>query len=90
MPATVFMLTISLLGQAPEADAKLDTSRITAKQYRKYVEFLASDKLKGRRVDTPELILAAEYILQHWKKNGVQPGNQGKYLQAFEWKGRWG
>jgi hypothetical protein len=80
----------SLFGQAPAAESQLPTPHITEQQYRKHVEFLASDKLEGRKVDSRGLVLAAEYIVGHLKKASIQPASAKGYLQAFLWKGNWG
>ena len=55
--------------------------QITAKELHEYVEFLASDSLKGRKPGTPEINVAATYILDHFKAAGLKPiGENG-----FQW-----
>jgi len=48
-------------------------SQITAKILHDEVKFLASDSLKGRKPGTPEINVAAAYILKHFKANGLKP-----------------
>ena len=48
-----------------------------------HIKFLASDKLKGRGLGTPELDTAAQYIANKFKSYGLKPlGNS--YFQVFE------
>lgn len=54
---------------------------ITPALLRQYVEFLASDSLKGRKPGTPEIEVAARYIRDHFQKAGLQVmGDDG-----FQW-----
>ena len=64
--------------------AKL-TPVFSSKRMLKHIEFLASDKLKGRGIDLPEIETAANYILEKFKEYGLQPGSDnGTYIQEFE------
>ena len=57
---------------------------IRADELREKVTYLASNELKGRGNGSPELRLAAEYIADVFKKNGVKPaGDSGTYFQNF-------
>ena len=50
-----------------------------------HVRFLASERLTGRGVDTPGILLARDYIAGEFGKAGLQPGgDNGTYLQRFE------
>lgn len=57
--------------------------KITAKNLHDDVEFLASDSLKGRKPGTPEINIAAAYILDHFKANGLRPLAENGF-QYFE------
>ncbi len=57
----------------------------SAKQIKKHISFLASDKLKGRGTSSPEEIVAANYIAKQFKKIGLTPF-QSSYLKAFTYK----
>ncbi|MCX6281037.1 MAG: M20/M25/M40 family metallo-hydrolase [Bacteroidetes bacterium] len=46
---------------------------VTARDLKDYVYFLASDSLKGRKPGTPEMNVAAKYILEHFKAAGLKP-----------------
>jgi aminopeptidase YwaD len=56
---------------------------------RKHVEYLASDKLEGRRAGEPGANLAGEYVAEQFRKIGLRPGGDknGKpgYKQAFSY-----
>jgi len=53
----------------------------TAKELHDYVEFLASDSLKGRKPGTPEINVAATYILDHFRAAGLKPMAE----KGFQW-----
>ena len=46
--------------------------QITAKDLHDYVQFLASDSLKGRKPGTPEINVAAKYIRDHFAAAGLK------------------
>jgi Peptidase family M28/PDZ domain len=53
----------------------------------KHLEYLASDKLKGRGTGTKEELKAAKYIAKQFKKIGLQPkGDAGTYFHHFSFK----
>lgn len=48
------------------------------------VYFLADDRLEGRRTGTPGEMLAANYLVEKFQQEGLQPkGDNGSYIQAF-------
>jgi len=56
----------------------------SAKRMMKHIKFLASDKLRGRGLGTPGIELAANYIVEQFKKIGLKPGGEnGDYFQSF-------
>lgn len=56
---------------------------ITAAELHDYVQFLASDSLKGRKPGSPEINVAADYILGHFIAAGLTP-MADKGFQWFE------
>jgi aminopeptidase YwaD len=48
------------------------SNEITARDLQSYVGFLASDSLKGRKPGTPEINVAAAYIRDHFKADGLK------------------
>ncbi len=49
----------------------VNAQSITEKDLKETIYFLASDSLKGRAPGTPEMKVAAEYIREQFKKNGL-------------------
>src|SRR3954454_8017395 len=66
--------------------ATLDAN--TQANLRKHIEYLASDKLEGRRTGEPGATLAAKYVQDQFAKVGLKPGAGGgngkaSYMQRF-------
>jgi len=57
-------------------------AQVSAERIRKHVEFLASDKLEGRRAGTPAEAEAAKYIAKEFRSYGLEPAAPN-YLQPF-------
>lgn len=57
---------------------------ITATELKEHLYVLASDKYKGRETGKEGQRMAAEYISNEFKKDGVKPGNNGSYFQDFD------
>jgi hypothetical protein len=79
----VLLFTIALGGLA--IGQKADP---TEANLRRTIEYLASDKLEGRRTGEPGATLAAKYIADQFKKVKLKPGVAGtngkqSYLQPF-------
>lgn len=65
-----------------KAQAKADTATIT--NLRAHIKYLADDKLEGRRTGTAGELLAMQYIIEQFKKNGLSPKGTNGYVQEFE------
>jgi opacity protein-like surface antigen len=60
---------------------------ISEKNLRKHIEYLASDKLKGRATGTSEEHKAAKYIAKQFRKIGLTPkGDQGTWFHQYTFK----
>ncbi|HEY6220685.1 MAG TPA: M28 family metallopeptidase [Gemmatimonadaceae bacterium] len=59
-----------------------------ASQWWSHVEFLASDRMKGRETGSPEHREAAEYIARHFKEAGLTPGGTSGYFQPVPFVSR--
>lgn len=59
-------------------------STINAEELKEHLYVLASDKYQGRETGRIGQKMSAEYIEKEFKKDGVSPGNKGKYYQTFE------
>ena len=58
-------------------------SEVSAERIARHVEFLASDKLQGRRAGTPAADQAADYIARQFKGFNLKPAATAGFLQTF-------
>ncbi|MBC5992643.1 M28 family peptidase [Pontibacter cellulosilyticus] len=89
-----FILGLCLLAvmhQAPAQDLKLDKKvtkslkKVEPEDIKKHIWYLADDKLLGRKPGTPGYETAVAYVIDQYKKMGVQPGGEnGTYLQTVK------
>ncbi|MBL0744756.1 M28 family peptidase [Chryseolinea lacunae] len=80
---TAFMLTsLATIGQKKIVQAV--TRTVTAQDAEAHLTFLASDEMRGRDTGSPELDIAANYIVAQFRSNGIGhvPGASG-YFQEF-------
>ncbi len=57
---------------------------INAKEADRIIRVLAADEMRGRKIFTPEIDKAADFIAAEFKAAGLQPlKNSGSYLQPF-------
>ena len=49
-----------------------------------HVMYLASDSLEGRRTGTPGELKAMQYVIDQFKKDGLQPAGTNGYIQEFD------
>jgi Zn-dependent M28 family amino/carboxypeptidase len=66
-------------GLSPEQAA----ATITPSDVYAHIEFLASDAMRGRNTPSPELEIAANYIVSQYKLLGFEPGGEGGTF--FQW-----
>jgi aminopeptidase YwaD len=79
---TIFLLSISSFAVA-QFSKKASKGTLAAVQA--HVNFLADDKLEGRRTGSNGEKLAYEYISTTFKNYGLSPkGDNGSFIQAFE------
>ena len=57
---------------------------VNADNLRRHIQFLADDKLEGRRTGSPGEKLAMEYISGQFQRNGLSPKGENGFYQAFE------
>ncbi len=61
------------------------SGRISARDARLHVEYLASDELEGRLTGSPGASQAGRYIANYFAYLGLEPaGEDGSYFQSFE------
>ncbi len=59
-------------------------STITPSDLKEHLSYLASDEMKGRDTGSEELKIAAQYIADFYKKNGLTGPVNGSYFQNVE------
>ena len=74
--ALLFGVAATVSGQEP------------AERWWSHVTFLANDTMKGRDTGSPEHRKAAEYIADHLKRAGLQPGGTKGYFQPVPFRSR--
>lgn len=57
---------------------------LTLSNLQKHVQYLADDKLQGRRTGTAGEIMAMEYLIQQYKLLGIEPKGSNGFVQEFE------
>lgn len=75
-------LVYSLNAQSKKAKAKAD--KVTTANLQAHIQYLASDKLEGRRAGTPGEALAMEYISNIFEKYKLTPKGSDGFIQPFE------
>src|SRR5438552_17840731 len=68
--------------QSKKAKTKADKT-ITA-NLQSHIEYLASDKLEGRRAGSPGEALAMQYISNMFEKYKLSPKGENGFIQEFE------
>ncbi len=75
------VLSLTASAQIPESIVK-DLSRVDSNRIKAHVAYLADDKLMGRKAGYPGYKMAVDYVVDQYKKMGLQPaGEKGGYLQ---------
>ena len=82
---------LSILSRSPKREIELDkrSSIVLKDNIKKHVEFLASDKLEGRRTGSEGIRKAAKYIREQLLASGLKPlgSKDGSYEHNFEFTG---
>jgi aminopeptidase YwaD len=65
------------------SQARQVASAVSPEKIAAHIQYLASDKLQGRRAGTPQADEAAAYIAKEFKSYGLAPGAPSGYLQPF-------
>ncbi|HLF84157.1 MAG TPA: M28 family peptidase [Blastocatellia bacterium] len=81
-------LNPATIGFAPSLYAKTGqraaaASQLSAERVAKHVQFLASDKLQGRRAGTPFADEAAVYVEKEFRSYGLKPASAAGFRQPF-------
>lgn len=85
-PILWLLLLISTVGSAQKSKkAALKADKLVVTALQSHVQFLADDKLEGRRTGSAGEKLAYEYISKKFEEAGLAPkGNNESFIQAFD------
>jgi len=75
------LLTFAQTKKQRKAQEKAD--KITFTNIQSHIQYLADDKLQGRRTGTEGELLAMKYIADQFAKNGLQPKGTNGFIQEF-------
>jgi len=70
--------------EAQNKKQKAKADKITSTNLQTHIQYLASDKLEGRRAGTPGELLATQYISDVFGKYKLEPKGDNGYVQEFE------
>ena len=80
-----FRIAALLVVASALAAAQAQSAEDAVERYMEHVQFLAAPEMRGRGAGMKELDLAAEYIANRFRSDGLEPaGDDGTYLQQFE------
>ena len=65
------------------SSVSVSAQKISEKQMKKDVQYLASDELEGRDTGSKGEALAAEYVKERFEKLGLEPKGSDGYYQEF-------
>ena len=79
MPAPAGGTPSAGMPAAPSAGMTVEqaVATITPADVYARIEFLASDVMRGRDTPSPELEIAANYLVSQYKQMGFEPGGEG-------------
>lgn len=80
---SVFVLPLLLTVVFAEGQKIKKEDKQLVANLQQHVQYLADDKLEGRRTGTPGEDLATDYISTQFKQEGLQPKGTDGYLQPF-------
>src|ERR1051325_641453 len=79
-----FLLSLVLVCQFGIAQKLKRSDEVTLANLKSHIQFLADDKLEGRRTGTKGEAMAMTYIADQFRKDGLQPKGTDIYFQAFD------
>jgi Peptidase family M28 len=92
LPAFLYalLLATAATAQAPTlpADRKQGGDAVSVEEAKKWLHHLAGPELAGRGTGQPGFQLAAEYVRDHFKALGLEPGANGEWFQVMPWTAR--
>ncbi|HEY2727789.1 MAG TPA: hypothetical protein VGI61_11485, partial [Parafilimonas sp.] len=79
----IFFLPAINYSFAQSKKAKAKSDKLITANVQTHIQYLASDKLEGRRAGTPGEALAMEYIKEMFEKYKLEPKGEDGFIQAF-------
>jgi hypothetical protein len=82
-----FLLPLLVTAQRKSKKEKLAEAKARQElvyNLKKHIQFLADDKLEGRRTGTAGELLAMQYISEQYKQMGLEPRGSNGYVQEFQ------
>ncbi len=64
-------------------DAEQKSNETLTKSLQAHVQYLADDKLEGRRTGTEGEKVAMQYIINQYQQAGLEPKGNNGFIQAF-------
>ena len=86
MKKIIFIFFIGISISSFSQDNIKYSETIIASDLEKHLTILASDSLEGRETGKPGQKMAADYIMNHFKKIGIPPYKKKTYYQKFKVK----
>ena len=80
---SIVVLSLVFLVGFQGTDTAPFNDSITEDDLRADLFFLASDAMNGRRTDTPENRLAAEYIASRFRRMGLKPASEESFFHTY-------
>lgn len=80
----VFIPALVFSQSKKERKEQEKNNKIILTNLQSHIQYLASDKLEGRRTGTHGEELAMQYIVSQFQKYGLQPAGSNGYIQEFE------
>ena len=79
-----FFLPLSLMHMLNQKKQKQSLIKLLPANLQTHIQYLASDKLEGRRAGTPGEALAMQYISNMFEKYKLTPKGDDGFIQEFE------
>ena len=82
----ILLIPLFSLAQSKKKKLKMEQQANTeiAANLKLHVQYLADDKLEGRRTGTQGEVLAMQYICKQYEQIGIEPRGNNGYVQEFE------
>lgn len=80
----LYLLCAALGGPvlAAQAAPVAPQQAVRIEEYREHIARLASDEFGGRKPGTPDETKTVSYLVEQFRKLGLEPGNRGSYTQS--------